>query len=462
MNIIKVRITVSLIFEKIFGKLLKGHERSIQAKKNIALSFLFKGLSITINIILVPITISYINSNRYGVWLILSSIISWMNLFDVGLGNGLRNKLSQTHAFKQYSRSKVYISSTYAVLLIVSIGIYLLFFLVNQFVNWYAILNVSQASIYNLNEVILLFVGFFCLQFILQVINVVLTAVHATSKVSLISVISQITALIAIYILTLFTKDSLILLVVALSGIPLLVQLIATFWYFSKQYKHLAPSFQLISFSQAKGLLSVGGYFFLLQIGSLVLFETDNIVITQLFGPNEVTSFNIAYKLFSVLVNVFTIVITPFWSAFTDAYTLNDFQWIEKIFKKMYLYWIFTIAVAVILVMISPLLYRLWLGNLAINIPILLSIAMVLYVAGFCWLMIHCYLLNGIGKIRLQLMLYIISTLINIPLAIYLGKIWGTAGVTLSNVFVFLYMDILLFIQCKKILNRNATGIWNM
>ncbi|RYE13434.1 MAG: LPS biosynthesis flippase [Rickettsiales bacterium] len=439
---------VSLKFEKIFKKFLKGHERSIQAKKNIVVSVLFKGLSVLINIILVPITINYINPSRYGVWLILSSIITWMNLFDVGLGNGLRNKLSQTNALKQFKRSRVYISSTYAILTVVSIVIYLLFFTLNSFVSWSKILNISIATISNINQIVLLFVAFFCLQFILQIINVVLTAVHAISKVSFISIISQVAALIAVIVLVNFTKNSLLLLIVALSGIPLLVQIIATFWYFSKQYKYLAPNIKLINFKHTKGLLTVGSYFFLLQIGSLVLFETDNIVITQLFGPREVTNFNIAYKLFSILVNVFTIVITPFWSAFTDAYTLNDFQWIKNIFNKMYLYWIFTIVIAVILVIVSPLLYKLWLGNIVINIPILLSISMVLYVAGFSWLMIHCYLLNGIGKIRLQLILYIISTVINIPLAIYLGKIWGTAGVTLSNVFVFIYMDIILFVQC--------------
>ncbi|OKS86945.1 lipopolysaccharide biosynthesis protein [Mucilaginibacter polytrichastri] len=448
------------IIVKIKSYFSEGHERSIIAKKNIAFSFLLKGIGIIIGLVLIPMTIKYVNESQYGIWLTLSSLVNWMNFFDVGLGNGLKNKISQTNALGQYKASRIYISSTYALLAIISILIFLMFLFINQFINWNLILNVSINSVKNLNQIIVFIVGFFCIQFILQIVNVVLTAVHATSKVSLITLISQIVSLIIIFLLTKYTQGSLLYLIIALSGVPLLVQIIASIWYYNHKYKYIAPSIKLINISLAKDILTIGGYFFLIQIGALILFETDNIVITQLFGPKEVTTFNIAYKLFAILVNVFTIVITPFWSSFTDAYTINDFVWIKGIFRKMYIYWGITVVIAIVLWIVSPFLYKLWLGSTLVNIPFILSASMVLYVAGFCWLMIHCYLLNGIGKIKLQLYLYIISTIVNIPLAIFLGKTIGIAGVTLSNVFVFFYMDIILYVQCKKILNNSASGIW--
>ena len=69
------------------------HERTRLVQKNIILSFLIKGLSIAIGLVFVPLTINYIDAERYGIWLTLSSIIIWFNFFDLGLGNGLRNKL---------------------------------------------------------------------------------------------------------------------------------------------------------------------------------------------------------------------------------------------------------------------------------------------------------------------------------------------------------------------------------
>lgn len=45
-------------------------------------------LSIIISLLLVPVTLNYLNSYEYGVWLTLSSILVWINYFDIGLGNG--------------------------------------------------------------------------------------------------------------------------------------------------------------------------------------------------------------------------------------------------------------------------------------------------------------------------------------------------------------------------------------
>lgn len=44
----------------------KGQERSIKAKKNIATAILIKGGSIGISLLLVPLTINYVNPDRYG------------------------------------------------------------------------------------------------------------------------------------------------------------------------------------------------------------------------------------------------------------------------------------------------------------------------------------------------------------------------------------------------------------
>lgn len=75
-----------------------GHERSIKVKKNILLSFFLKGISVVVSFLMVPITLNYLNVERYGIWLTLSSIIGWFYILDIGLGNGLRNKFTETLA----------------------------------------------------------------------------------------------------------------------------------------------------------------------------------------------------------------------------------------------------------------------------------------------------------------------------------------------------------------------------
>jgi len=446
---------------KVRAYFIEGDERTLKARKNIIQSFILKGFSIAIGLILIPMTITYVNPVQYGVWLTLSSIITWFNFFDVGLGNGLKNKLAEANALNQQENSKIYISTTYAVLTVISLVVFLLFLVTNTFIDWSKILNVSQNLKNELNTLALIFVAMFCIQFVLQILFNVLTAYHLPAKVSLIALIGQAASLgIIFYLSRRGAQGDLNTLVLILAGIPLIVLLGASLWFYKFDFKLISPSFKYIKLKYAKSLLSLGGVFFVIQIGGLILFQTDNFIITQLFGPEKVTDFNIAYKLFSTVILGFTIIMTPYWSAFTDAYARKDFEWIQTTFKKIYKIWFMIIAGCIVLFFISPYIYKIWIGD-SVHISNSLSLAMCFYAIGFTWLMIHCFLLNGIGKLMIQLYLYLIAIIVNIPLAIFLGRHFGVPGVTLANIIVFVFMGLVLFVQCQKLINQKATGLWN-
>jgi O-antigen/teichoic acid export membrane protein len=438
----------------------QGHERTLKAKKNVAISFLLKGISIFIGFILIPMTINYVNPTQYGIWLTLSSVMSWFSFFDIGLGNGLKNKVAEANALKEYAQARIYISTTYAILAIISVSVFMLFYGLNHFISWSGILNTSDVNGGNLNHLALIVFGLFCIQFVAQIINVILTALHEPARISLMYVVGQICVIIVIYILTKNTSGELNYLVFVLGGIPIVVQILTSVIYFSTIYKHVSPSIKLINFKYSRELLSLGGVFFIIQIGALLLFETDNILVTQLFGPRSVTTFNVAYKVFSMVIMIFNIIITPFWSAFTDAATKGDMAWIRRVLTKMERYWLLLCAFTLVILVTSPLIYKFWLRG-SVSVPFSVSVSMAFYVMGYSWIMLQCFFLNGIGKIRMQVYLYAICTLINIPAGILLGKYMGISGVIYSNVIIFVFMGIVLFIQSKKILNSEAKGIWN-
>ena len=75
---------------------LGGEERSALAKKNILASLIFKVIDIPVYLALVPVTINYLNEYEYGIWLTLSSIILWIDTFDIGLGNVVIEKYNDT------------------------------------------------------------------------------------------------------------------------------------------------------------------------------------------------------------------------------------------------------------------------------------------------------------------------------------------------------------------------------
>lgn len=439
----------------------EGHERSIKTKKNILTSILIKCVSIAISFILIPLALNYLNPVKYGIWLTLTSVIGWFAFFDLGLGNGLRNKLAEALAKNNKELARTYISTSYAIMSLTIGIIYLLFILVFPFINWSFILNTPPEMNEEINRLIFIVFSFFCLQFIIKLISMILKADQRSAISGGINTFASLLSLIIVFILTKTTQGSLLWLSIGISAANLISPLIATFWYFRTDYRHLIPSIKYVKLSSAKDLMGLGFLFFIMQFAALILFSTDSFIIDQLYGPEEVTPYNIAFKYFSLVTMGFAIVTTPFWTAYTDAYHKQDFKWIERITKKLMLLWLLIAFGVIGMLLFASTFYKIWIGD-SIKIPFMLSASMALWVLISSWTSLFGNFLSGVGIIRLSLYHSFAMIIINIPLSIFLAKYLnlGSTGVIIGTCICVLPQVFLHPIQYKKIITNTAKGIW--
>ncbi len=452
----------SFIIKKFTALFGRGHERTIKIKKNIVISVLLRGGSTVIGFLLLPVTIHYISPLQFGIWLTVSSIVSWMNNFDIGLSSGLRNKLANALALGEHESALKYVSTTYAALIVISLITFLLFFIVGSYFDWNSILNVPANVLTDTWTILVIVLSCFCVQFVLQTVNTILTASHQVYKVWGISLLGQFLSLAVIYVLSKYTVGNLQTLVGVLAGMPVLVLLMASLILFRTDLKTLVPKLKYVDVKSARSLLGVGGMFFFLQMGSIIVYQTDNIIISGIkdLGPLAVTKFNVAYKLFTSLSILAAIIMMPYWSAFTDAYAKNDFDWIKNGLRRMRQIWLLLSGVSVAFFVFSPFIYKYWLGPGSIDINPSVSLSMAIYVIVYIFQLMYTFLQNGLGKIRLQLVSLIVCACINVPLSLYWGRRYGLAGIVNANTAVTIIMNVLLYIQSVKILNRTAKGIW--
>lgn len=439
----------------------KGHRRSVKAQKNILASFLLKGASIAISFALVRMTLDYLEATKYGIWLTLSSIISWFAFFDIGLGNGLRNRFAEATAKNQEKLAKTYVSTTYATVGLITAIVYVLFLTINPLLNWAKILNTTPELAKELSLVALIVFTFFSLRFVLKLIGVVLAADQRPAIKDAFDLISNLVSLIIVYILMKTRPGSLLYLGTTRAATPAIVLLLASCIFFNRGYKQYKPSLKYINLRYFKELASLGFQFFVIQIAVLILFTTDNMIITHLFEPAEVTPYNIAFRYFSIITMIFGIIITPFWSAFTEAYVKKDIKWIKNSMQKLTYIWAILSGLALIMLCLSNFAYKVWIGS-AVNIPLSLSIGMLLFVVIIMWNNVFVVFINGVGKIRLQFYSALIESLVNIPLSILLAKYFnlGSLGVILATSICLLPGAIWAPIQYYKIINNRAHGIW--
>jgi O-antigen/teichoic acid export membrane protein len=411
--------------------------RTRLAQKNILLSFIIKGLSIALNLVFVPLTINYIDAERYGIWLTLSSIIVWFNFFDLGLGNGLRNKLVEAIVKKDVDEERRLISTTYVSLFVIAALITGIYLCVMPFINWDEILNVSSAYRGELKTLALIIVIMFSLQFVLQLINTINLAHQKVFLTSFVFFVGSVFSLLFILILRNSVPGSVLLVGTAMFAGNLLAFLLFTLHFFIFVRPDLVPRFKYYSPSRSKQLLNLGGKFFVIQISAIVQYQTINVLISRYFDSGtsqiKVTEYNIAYKLFSVLLMVFSIVVAPLWSAVTDAQARGDFAWIRKTEKKLLYVWSFLALSAVGVLIISGFLYKLWLGD-AVSIPFATSLGVMLGIVTQTFGMIYVYILNGMGRLKTQYYLSIITMLYFIPLAYWMSVSlgWGVLGICIA------------------------------
>lgn len=311
------------------------NSRTKLAQKNVLLLFINKIFAAFISLQLIPATIGYVDSTQYGIWIALSSLVSWMVYFDFGLTHGFRNGFATARAQENNFLAKQYIATSYALLTVIFSGILITFLIINQWISWSSILGVDRSLDNVLHNVFIIIVIFFSLQMIFNLFTTFLLADQKPALSAMVVTLGQFLALVVIYIFTLFTEGSLLNLAFALIGVPAVTLIVLTVIFFKTKFKEYAPSFKNINFKLSKNILSLGGKFFIIQLSMLFIFQFANFIIIRVMGAEAVTSYTIAYRYFSIIYIAMGIVFLPFWSAFTDAYAKKEFAWMRMTYSKL-------------------------------------------------------------------------------------------------------------------------------
>ena len=428
-------------------------------KRNVLYSAGIKGISIIISLLLVPLTINYVSSELYGIWLTLSSIISWLSFFDVGFGLGLRNRLTTAIALGDYHKGKILVSTTYCILSIIFLVVGIIGYYLSGIVNWCSVLNISSDYQDVLITASRIVVVTFCASIVLKLIQNVFQAYQMTAAASAVDTVSQILSLALIYILTKTTFPNLNYLALVFCGAPLVVYIIYSLILYSGKFKQVAPSFFTIDFKYAKDLFSLGGQFFLIQIICIILYQTVNFVISHYCGPEQVTVYNIAYKYLYCALMVFNIIMAPLWSAYNDAYAKKDYSWMKSLYDRLIKINVIVVLGVIVMIAVSPIVYKLWIGD-TVSIPLIVSILVGLYIACQTISTMHASILNGMGIIRIQIIQAALQGFLFVGAILTIGKGLDLISILLIMLLTAVIPAVILPVQVRLLLNNKAKGIW--
>lgn len=446
---------------KIKALLEKGDARSVIARKNILLSMLYKFVGMAIGFIYYPISNEYLSAAQFGLYITIEGIIDWFAFMDIGIGKGLRNKVGAAFANDEHDLARSYVSTAFFIIGGIFAILALIFIVVSLFIDWSVVFNADPSLKQDLTYLLITVFLAFSLRFVASLVYEVFNAFQRTSMVDLFNAAAKVVFLIIILVVINLIAPSLLYFGMARSFAFASIPVAVAIYYFSTEFRSLAPSWKFFDLKYAKSLTTLGLKFFFIQIALLVINETNYFLILKMVSPEAVVPYGTAFKYFSIVVFGFSVASNPLWAAYIEAYEKKDFDWVRRTIKKMLQIWTAASGVMIIMVLVSPWVYKLWMGE-DFHVPFSHSILIACMIMVANWNSVFNLFINGTGKIRVQMYATLFIGLINIPLCILLVKGFdlGANGVVLGSILSLLLMAVISPIQVYKILNGTAKGIW--
>ncbi len=419
---------------------------------NMIISGICKPISMIIGYIYVPVVLNYLGIEKYGVWSTILTILSWISYFDIGIGNGLRNKLTESLS-KKDGESRKLVSSAYAFIAVIMFCTAVFFAVVASFLDWKCIFGVESVT-EDLASIVSISIAFVAVNFVLSICKNVLYAMQRAANVSIMELAIQIMNLGGVLLAQRIYESSLLVMTI-IYGLSMVIVNLITSVVIYKSNKSIRPGIRYINLNVGKSLTNLGVQFFVIQICALVLFTTDSLMISYLYGASNVTPYSTVNKLFNVVIGMFSALLAPIWSAITKAKAEGQFHELKNNIKKLYMFMMPVFIGVVILTINFRFISKIWLRkNLDYTTELILFGGM--YCCLNIWTNTQGTIANGLGILKEQMVMAVVQASINIPLSIFFAKYLNmdSAGILLGTNISMLISCIYLPMCISKWINR--------
>jgi O-antigen/teichoic acid export membrane protein len=419
-----------------------GDEASVQARsskrgKHIRLTavtgLIARASSMVMTIVSVPLTLNYLGAERFGLWMTVTSVVVMLAFADFGIGNGLLTLVAEASGRDDDIAIRRYVSSGFAILNLIAAGILGLFFLaVYPVVDWTSVFNVhSPLARAEAGPAIAVLTVCIALSISTLIVPRVQLALQQGFVNNIAVSAGLFVALAAIWLVA-TVHGSVAMLVLAMSGTPVVAAALNGFIFFRRN-PQFRPAWSLVSKEAMRRILRTGLLFVALQVGLSLSFASDKLIIARLLGVEAVGSYSVYERVFGVGSNLLQSMLMPMWPAYAEAWVRRDIEWVQHTFKRsLALSFAVSAIFAALIIILGPLIVSLWTRKTVPVQPI------VLYCLG-AWCVLQSVLnalsmlMNGLHLVRVQVVASLLTACAAIPLKFVLVRHLGAAGAVLAS-----------------------------
>ena len=390
-----------------------------------------------VGLITIPLALSYLGKEQYGLWAVVTSFVAWTSLFDFGIVNSLVNALSEANGKNDPESAKGYVSTAFFALLAISTILGILLALCADWVPWSRVLAVripiaQRTVMWTVVAALVCFLAGLPLSIVRQIY-----AGYQKSYIgNIFTVFSSLTTLAALY-LVIWTKGGLPSLVFAFAAPTVLIAFVNLLYLTRKEMPWIAPRPSFVSHRAMRRLFSTSTPLFLFQIGALLVNETQMIVLAHVTSLKLVSEYSIIWRLAVTFVSLIGLGTSAFIPAFREAHERGDSGWMKAGFRRMLILRMsIATAAALTLTFGGNFILRIWLHRVDFNFPASIWIAQSVVLVSVTWVTSFADFLTIMDRIWIQVVMVLINGIITIALTIILAPKWGLLGTIAAVGFV--------------------------
>ena len=401
-------------------------------------ALLSKGIVIGVSAVSIPITIRYLGPENFGVWITISTALSMLLVLDLGVANSLTNFISEAYAKDDPEHASKYSTTALGATAVLALLLGAVAWCIWPTLHWERLFHLSSpAEAPVVSRAVAAALVIFLVGLPAGLAPKILGGYQELRAANVFVTAGSVCNLVSIIVLVHF-HAGLVALVIASSASQVGANLLCLLWlwYFHKPW--LLPQVVHLETAAARRMMKTGSEFFVMQIAGLIVFNSDNLVVTHYLGPAQVAPYSVAWRLVGYSAVVQTLMIPSLWPAFSEAFARGDMAWVRRAFKRTLL---ITMGISFILATIFAVAgrwaIRIWASSAAVPSEGLMLLMCV-------WVLLSTFTNNTAtvlvakGETRLQAWCSLGAAVVNLILSVYWVQRIGAPGVILGTIVSYL------------------------
>lgn len=421
-----------------------------QLVKNVYFNWLGMAVGIMLSFVQAPIVVKGLGNTWFGIWVLVSQVVSYTWLFDLGIREAVVRHVSQYASRRNYKEINEVVSSAIYIYLLISVLTVLVIIVVIALLPY---LFTLEPDIINVARLVLFLSGLNIA--INWFFNAYIGILMGLQRFDIFQKIGMSMGVVGFILIIMFIKAGYG--IIALSLINFAVSMVSNaviYW----NCRRLLPEFKLLRYERKKiriePLVNYGKYVLLNNLGAKIIYGTDAVIIGIYMHVSAITYYAIPETLVGMLTRVINSITWVMIPLFSELEAKDESSRIKVLFKKATkISLLVGLPIGLVFVFMGENFVSLWMGKeYAVNAKWVLIILTVgtLFTN---WESISGSVLFGTSRHKIIAWLRAAEATLKICLCIYFINKWGIIGMAMGAALSHvLFMGVILpILVCRDL-----------